>query len=199
MFIHNKHHFDSTVVLYRFRYLGNRHTSAVLTFFLSGCIIFIEREHRFYSTVGSWFTRVVLAFFVRLISIAFIQKNIASTWLSSLYQFIFVGRQNTKAGSVFSVRFCYFCLYKEHRFYSTVVFLYQFRYVRSRNSQAALAFWSVSDTFIYNKHWSVVLPYQFRHLKSWYTGQVFKLFVPFYYFHSERALLPLDCPPSLPV
>ena len=62
-FIHNKHHFDSTVVLlYQFRYLGNRHTIAVLTFFLSGCIICIQREHRFYSTVGSWFTRAVLAF-----------------------------------------------------------------------------------------------------------------------------------------
>ena len=53
-FTHNKHHFDSTVVLLdKFRYLGNRHTIAVLTFFLSGCIICIQREHRFYSTVGS--------------------------------------------------------------------------------------------------------------------------------------------------
>ena len=53
--------------------------------------------------------------------------------------------------------------------------LYQFRYVRSRDPQAVLAFWSVSDTFIYNKYRfysAVVLLRQFRYLGSQHTGAV---------------------------
>ena len=66
-----------------------------------------------------------------------------------VYKFRYLGSQHTRAVSALSVSVTF--IHKEHRFYSAVALLYQFRYVKSWNSWAGLAFWSVSHTFIHNK------------------------------------------------
>ena len=57
----------------------------------------------------------------------------------------------------------------EHRLYSTIIHLYEFRYLRRCHTQAVLAFWSVSVTHIHKEHrfhLTVVHLYSFRYLRS---------------------------------